>query len=250
MEAPGSGERCKTARRSLDSQDVSPLPQRRLIHSDDQAIVTPAPAAPRAVDTRRMAKTVALLSCLVVLGLPGFASAAARPALPDCARHPSRSIGSPGHGRLLGGVLFPATGPDHFAWNFRSQQIGGSDRTRWGNCSVVRAVLRGIAAYRERHPEAPPVAVGDMALRHGGPIDGHSTHQNGRQIDLYFPRRDRRLREPHKVAQVDLRLSRALVQAMLDAGAYGVLIGPHLRMHPPRGVIRWPNHDDHLHAMF
>src|SRR3954462_12692939 len=120
---------------------------------------------------RRFAGLVTLLvsSGLLVSGVP--ASAHARlphPKLPDCRRHPSRSVGSPGHGRLEHGVLFPAAGPDHFAWNFRAQRVGGSDRTRWGNCRVVRAVLIGLALYRERNPDAPLVAVGDIALRHGG----------------------------------------------------------------------------------
>jgi murein endopeptidase len=191
-----------------------------------------------------------LLSSVLVLSFAGSAVAAARRDLPDCRRHPSRSIGTPGNGRLVHGVLFPAVGPDHFAWNFRTQRIGGSDRTRWGNCQVVRAVLLGLAAYRRRNPDAPRVAVGDMSLRHGGEIDHHSTHENGRQIDLYYPRRDRARREPHTVAQVDVRLGRELVRAMLDAGAYRVLIGPHVRIDRSARVMRWPNHDDHLHAMF
>jgi murein endopeptidase len=192
-----------------------------------------------------------LVSCLIVMSLAPVADAHdGRRKLPDCHRHPSRSIGTPGNGRLVDGVLFPATGPDHFAWNFRAQRIGGSGRTRWGNCHVVRAVLHGIAAYRRRNPGASPVAVGDMSLRHGGEIDGHSTHENGRQIDLYYPRRDRRLREPHTVGQVDMRLARELVRAMLHVGARLVLIGPHIRMAPAARVTRWPNHDDHLHAIF
>jgi murein endopeptidase len=191
------------------------------------------------------------LLCLAAVLLLGAAdSALAQPNLPDCRRHLSRSIGTPGSGHLANGVLFPATGPDHFTWNFREQQIGGSDRTRWGNCRVVRAVLRGLSEYRRRNPEAPPVAVGDMSLRHGGEIDGHSTHENGRQVDLYFPRRDRGLREPHTVGQVDLQLTRELVRAILRAGAYRVLIGPRIRIRTPAQVIRWPHHDDHLHAMF
>ena len=190
------------------------------------------------------------LLALVVLVLLAAAPSAHAHALPDCGDQPSHSIGSPGAGRLEHGVLFPATGPDHFAWNFREQRIGGSARTRWGNCRVVGAVLRGLAGYRRRNREAPPVAVGDLSLRHGGEIDGHSTHENGRQIDLYFPRRDRRLREPRTVAQVDLRQTRELVRAMLDAGADKVLIGPRIRIRATAGVVRWPNHDDHLHAMF
>jgi len=191
------------------------------------------------------------LALLIALGVSGSAAADPRGGnVPDCHRHRSVSIGSPGQGRLLNGVLFPATGPDHFAWNFREQRIGGSDRTRWGSCRVVRAVLLGLAAYGVRNPEAPLVAVGDMSLRGGGEISHHSTHEDGREIDLYFPRRDRRLREPHTVAQVDLRLTGELVRAMLDAGAYRVLIGPNIRIRTSPRVMRWPNHDDHLHVMF
>jgi Penicillin-insensitive murein endopeptidase len=192
-----------------------------------------------------------VVSGVVALAVTGATASGRAPArVPDCPHHRSRSIGSPGQGRLMHGALFPATGPDHFAWNFREQRPGGSDRTRWGHCSVVRAVLRGLAVYRERNPDAPLVAVGDMGLRHGGEIDGHSTHENGRQIDLYFPRRDRKRREPRTIAQVDAKLAGELVQAMLDAGADRVLIGPRVRIEAPARVLRWPNHDDHLHAMF
>jgi murein endopeptidase len=188
------------------------------------------------------------LAILVLLVCAAPAQAA--PDLPDCGRLPSRALGTPSNGGLVHGVQFPASGPDHFAWNFREQRIGGSGRTRWGDCRVVRAVLRALAEYRARNPEAPRVAVGDMSLRHGGEIDGHATHENGRQIDIYFPRRDRRLREPHTVAQVDLRLTRELVRAILRAGAHGVLIGPHIQIATPARVSRWPHHDDHLHGMF
>ena len=199
--------------------------------------------------TTRSLLAALLLSGLLVAG-GARSDAHSRLPLPDCHRHPSRSIGSPGNGRLAGGVLFPARGPDHFAWNFREQRIGGSDRTRWGDCRVVRAVLLGLAAYRRHDPDAPPVAVGDMGLRDGGEIDHHSTHENGRQIDLYYPRRDRARREPHTIAQVDMRLSRELVRAILAAGAQRVLVGPHIRVAASPRVIHFPHHDDHVHAMF
>jgi hypothetical protein len=77
-----------------------------------------------------------------------------------------------------------------------------------GVTAASRAVLRGLAAYRQRNPDAPLVAVGDMGLRHGGEIDRHATHENGRQI------------------------------------------GSRVRMVTSARVIRWPNHDDHLHSMF
>jgi hypothetical protein len=44
-------------------------------------------------------------------------------------------------------------------------------------------------------------------------------------------------------------LSGELVRAMLNAGAHQALIGAHIRIPAPPGVIRWPNRDDLLHAM-
>ena len=188
-----------------------------------------------------------LTGCALALGA---AAQQAAGAAPRCQQHPSRSIGTPDDGRLVAGVLFPAQGRDHVSWNVREQRSGGLDRTRWGDCRVVRAVLGGLAAYRRRSPHAPRVAVGDMSLRHGGDIDGHTTHENGREIDLFFPRRDRDLREPDTDAQVDLELARSLVEAMLHAGASRVLIGPDIDIATPRHVIRRPQYAEHMHVMF
>ena len=169
---------------------------------------------------------------------------------PNCKQQRSRSIGAPGNGRLTGAVLFPAAGEDFFAWSFRKQRVGQTTRTRWATCRTVRAVLSGIAAYRGENPDAPAVAVGDFSLRHGGRIDGHSTHQNGKQVDLYFPRRDKKRMEPHTVAQVDQRLTRSLVRHMLKAGARKALIGQNTKMKTSSRVVRWPHHDDHTHLIF
>lgn len=113
-----------------------------------------------------------------------------------------------------------------------------------GRCYGASPRTADIIRTLRRWPSAT------LGLRHGGKIDGHSTHENGRQIDPYYPRRDRTLREPPTVAQVDMRLSGEPVRAMLNAGAHQVLIGPDTRIPAPPGVMRWPSHDDHLHTMF
>jgi uncharacterized protein YraI len=168
----------------------------------------------------------------------------------SCADRRSLSLGTRSAGQLRGGVQFPQHGTDHFTWNFRQKRVGGTGRTQWGHCQVVASILRGIAKYRRQHPDAPPVAVGDLSFRHGGTIDGHSTHQNGRQVDLYFPRRDRRHLEPFAVSQVDMRLTRALVSAMLATGARTALVGEHTAIRTSARVIRWPYHDDHVHLIY
>lgn len=170
---------------------------------------------------------------------------------PACKVNQSHASGTPSNGHQTGAVLFPAVTADTFAWNFRDQRIGGSHATRWGQCNVVRKVLRAIAAYRRDNPGAPQVAVGDLSRRRGGEIDGHDTHENGKQVDIYYPRNDGQRMEPHTVAQVNQRLARSLVKHLLATGFKTAYIGQNTTGIPtsPR-VRRWPNHDDHVHLFF
>lgn len=204
-----------------------------------------------------------LLSSLVaaaVAAAAGSADAQRRPStLADywralaCTVQRGDSVGPPGRGRLRNGVLFPPADPfdNLFWWDFRSERADRGRATHWGNCRMVRAVLLAIARYRRLHADAPPVAVGDLGRRFGGEIDGHATHENGLQVDLYLPRLDRERRAPATVAQVDQRLTRGLARQLLRAGARELLIGPGLRAVPtgPR-VRRVAGHDDHVHAFF
>jgi len=173
------------------------------------------------------------------------------PDAPSCRRNQSHSSGTPNNGHQSGAVMFPAVAADTFAWNFRDQRIGGSHATRWGQCNVVRKVLRAIAAYRRANPGAPQVAVGDFSRRRGGEIDGHDTHENGKQVDIYYPRNDGQRMEPHTVAQVNQRLARSLVKHLLATGFKTAFIGQNTTGIPTSSKVRrWPNHDDHVHLFF
>ena len=84
----------------------------------------------------------------------------------------------------------------------------------------------------------------------GGTIDGHSSHQNGLDVDIRLPRRDR-VRGAADPGNYDRALTQQVVDHMVARGANLVLIGPSLDLHGPGGVVvRWPNHDDHLHVRF
>ena len=48
-----------------------------------------------------------------------------------------------------------------------------------------------------RNPGAPRVVVGDISFEGGGPMtDEHVSHQNGLDVDIYYPRLDGQLRAP------------------------------------------------------
>jgi len=166
----------------------------------------------------------------------------------------SRALGKPYHGRLAGGVRLPAVGT-HFVTV--DPVTGASPNPAWrryGTDRLVRVLLEVAAAYAAAHPHAPRLVVGDLSRPRGGRFgrefggDGHRSHQNGLDVDVFYPRRDRRERIPARVGQVDRRLAQELVDRFVRAGARYVFVGPRTRLQgPPKVVMPLANHDDHLH---
>jgi murein endopeptidase len=116
----------------------------------------------------------------------------------------------------------------------------------------VRRILRVVSGYAAAHPSAPRLGIGDLSRPRGGPFGPrHASHQNGLDVDVYYPRRDRRERPPGVAAQIDRRLSQDLVDRFVAAGAGLVFVGPNTDLTGPVGVVEtlW-NHDNHLHARF
>jgi len=78
---------------------------------------------------------------------------------------------------------------------------------------------------------------------------GHSSHQNGLDVDVYYPREDRRRGVPRTPAAVDIRLAQRLVDLFVAAGAETVLVGPNVALKGPPEIVKpYPNHDNHLHV--
>jgi murein endopeptidase len=78
---------------------------------------------------------------------------------------------------------------------------------------------------------------------------GHRSHQNGLDVDIYYPRRDRRERAPRNVGQVDQRLAQDLVDRFVAAGAHFVFVGTGTGLSGPPGVVQAiAHHDDHMHV--
>jgi Zinc carboxypeptidase/Penicillin-insensitive murein endopeptidase len=167
----------------------------------------------------------------------------------------SKSIGRHWDGRLVNGVRLPEEGEHFFTWDPIRKRYPNRAWRRWGTDRLVRTMLRVIDEYADAHPDAPRVGVGDLSRRDGGDFGprygwpGHASHQNGLDVDLYYPRLDRKERAPRRVSQVDLRLAQNLVDRFVAAGATKVFVGPSTPMHGPRSVVQaLPMHDNHLHV--
>ena len=63
--------------------------------------------------------------------------------------------------------------------------------------------------------------------------DEHVSHQNGLDVDVYYPRLDRTLRAPTAPDQIDLRLAQDLLDRFVAAGAQMVFVGYSTGLHGP-----------------
>jgi murein endopeptidase len=164
----------------------------------------------------------------------------------------SVALGTPSAGRLLRGVRVPVEGEHFFTWDPVLRRSPNRAGRRFGTDDVVFAVLRIARSYARAHPRVPRVGIGDLSRRRGGPFGPkHASHQNGLDVDVYYPRRDGRERPPRAVEQIDMRLAQDLVDRFVRAGAEIVYVGPNTGLTGPSGVVQvlW-NHDNHLHARF
>jgi murein endopeptidase len=167
----------------------------------------------------------------------------------------SRALGKPNAGRLVGGVQMPASGDAWFTFDSALRRSPSRGWRRWGTRLTIDRTIAVMRAFHAAHPNAARLGVADVSRPHGGSFGarygglGHASHQNGRDVDIYYPRRDRRERPPRTVRQIDRRLAQELVDRFVKAGAVYVFVGPHTKLHGKRGVVMTlAEHDDHLHV--
>ena len=178
------------------------------------------------------------------------------PPVPGAPPEPvSRAVGKPFDGRLVRGVQFPAAGAAFFTWDWAMRQTPNRGWRRWGTAKTVATTLTILAEFRAANPGAPRVGVADLSRPRGGTFDrryggdGHASHQNGVDVDILYPRRDRREKAPLRPEQVDRRLAQDLVNRFVAAGAQYVFVGRRVRLTGPGAVVKpIGNHEDHLHV--
>ena len=187
---------------------------------------------------------------------PSFAAPPQRPLLAEpIAWRPSRALGTPWSGRLVGGVRLPSEGTHYFTWDPVLKRSPNRPWRRWGSDRLARVVLRVLSEFAAAHPLAPRIGVGDLSRPRGGDFGrrfgglGHVSHQNGLDVDVYYPRRDGAERPPRQPGQIDVRLAQELVDRFLAAGAVKIFVGPRTPLHGPHRIVqRLAHHDNHLHV--
>ena len=167
----------------------------------------------------------------------------------------SSAIGLPHAGRLVRGVRVPAEGDTFFTWDPIKKRRPNRAWRRWGTDVLVRTVLRIARDFARENPRAPRIAIGDLSRPQGGDFGpqwgsiGHASHQNGLDVDIYYPLRSGGERAPLEVSEIDVELAQDLVDRFVEAGAVKVFVGPSTPLTGPPDVVQpLVHHDNHLHA--
>ena len=182
----------------------------------------------------------------------------AEPPKPRIEWRDSVALGTHEAGELRKGVQLPRQGRHFFTWDPIRRSQPDRPWRRWGTDDTIRTTLRVISDFARANPRAPRVGIGDISLKRGGDFGaevsggiGHFSHQNGLDVDVYYPLRSGAERAPDSVGEVDVRLAQDLVERFVRAGAIKVFVGPSLPLEGPAGiVVPAANHDNHLHARF
>ena len=178
-------------------------------------------------------------------------SVARAPAFPRIAWRHAMSVGLPYGGSLIDGTQLPVEGPDWVTWNPNTDWRPNAPQRLYGNERTIRKIVAVAHEYRAAHSAAPRLVIGDISRKGGGTMDEHLSHQNGLDVDVYYPRRDGKLRAPTTSDQIKRRLAQDLVDRFVAAGAQMIFVGYSTGLHGPAGVvIPYPNHEYHMHVRF
>jgi murein endopeptidase len=155
----------------------------------------------------------------------------------------------------VNGVELPSEGRAFFTWDPVLRRSPSRAWRRVGSDRLLRMLLGVLTEFSAAHPDAPRIGVGDISRPRGGDfgrrygLPGHVSHQNGLDVDVYYPRRDGRERPPGRPASIDRALAQELVDRFVRAGAIRVFVGPRTVLTGPRPIVQaLPHHDNHLHV--
>jgi hypothetical protein len=152
----------------------------------------------------------------------------------------------------------------------------------WGTPRTVHLLREAARLYGRKVHDGPPIRIGDISKREGGPFPPHLSHQTGRDVDIGYvlkgPQSEVTRFVPAGASNLDRERSWALVDALvstegvahifMDYDIQGMLyehakaqgvdperLGrlfqyPHGRYAWNGKIRHWKGHHDHLHVRF
>lgn len=89
----------------------------------------------------------------------------------------ARSIGSPGGGKVENGIQMPPS--DNY--------VRRAPYIMWGGAYMIANLQKALATFRQDVDFDGVIVVADMSKQGGGHFPPHSSHQAGRDVDIWLP---------------------------------------------------------------
>ena len=89
----------------------------------------------------------------------------------------ARSIGGPGAGRIENAIQMPPS--DNY--------VRRAPNIMWGGAYMISNLQKALATFRQDVDFDGVIVVADMSRQNGGEFKPHSSHQAGRDVDIWLP---------------------------------------------------------------
>lgn len=176
-------------------------------------------------------------------------------------------------GKISEGIPLPEQGTGFISlFRWRSRYFGSD--------GLIQSVTKVAEVMSRLYPDGEPMQIGDISKVHGGFISGHSSHQNGLDVDIAYFRADKQ--EQDKKAggfplqfvkrgritnNFDLERNVSMAFAFVKTERVGrMLVDPVIKnamceyvistgqLEEGKEMLRklrpWPNHANHIHVRF
>ncbi|EAW37817.1 penicillin-insensitive murein endopeptidase [Lyngbya sp. PCC 8106] len=135
----------------------------------------------------------------------------------------------------------PASGEGYECYGYRDKCYGHSE--------VIQAIISICSEWAKLYKK-PRIGIGNISLTNGGPMEPHSSHQHGLDVDI-APIAN--TEEEIPLTWYDSKYSRDRTQQLVDLIHNNTILGVKVILfNDPdiKGVEPWAGHDNHLHVSF
>ncbi len=138
--------------------------------------------------------------------------------------------------------------PQMSGFGYYSYGKGNWHERQWGTAATIKALQEISEQFSLTYP-LKPVAIGDISFRFGGKMAPHSTHREGKHIDLRPCRTDNALLPVRYTDPLyDQTATKLLIELFLSHVNVKNILFNDPEIHKLSRVSRWDGHDDHFHV--
>lgn len=101
----------------------------------------------------------------------------------------SEPVGYYDEGSLINAACLPAEGPGYM-------QLYRDVNHIWGTQPLVQTIVCAAQEMNQNYPDRDRLQVEEMSARNGGDVEGHSSHENGLDVDIQYYKADGREHVP------------------------------------------------------